>query len=170
MNFEQLFQNTLRWNIEAWGHIFQLFSKLHGSDAALMCEIAKAGIKQNYAVLKLAEQIKFMPGDEESAEAEAAFFNQYLERKQDAQDGPVNIPVTKSTGDTGRDKDIAELERIISLDSERIKKLDPNWYNDFLKREQSFDANIKTDSADSTSKGNISGDETKGPDEPKVQS
>ena len=167
MNFETLFRNLLQWNINAWSTVFRIFSEIKSRDAAYICELAKAGIKQNHAILQLFEQMTFMPGDEESAEAEAAFFNQGLERKE-VVPAPQQGPQGRHTVDKDRDKEIAELERIMLLESDRIRKLDPNWYTDFLKREQDFDTDIKT-SSNGSDQGSISGDKTEGPGKPEIQ-
>lgn len=160
MNFDELFKNTLNWNIKAWGRVYEIFKKLPGQDAAILCEVAKIGIKSNFATLKVAEQLTFIPGDEDAANMEAEHFGEPTR----SQLPPIQVP--KKQAD---DKEIAELERIMSLESERVKKLDPNWYNEFLTREHEFDTNLKTAKPSDASQGSIPGVETEGIDKPEVQ-
>ena len=115
MRFDQALKKVIETNILLFEHYLKYFLETPGPQHQFLASVAKVGWQNNYFMRENLKNMEFIPGDEESAEAEERIIGEATETIDQAERiiQPKQL-LAAENAQSGDAKDLAELDKIFN--------------------------------------------------------
>lgn len=142
-SFEHALKTVLKSNINGYAYLYNIFvNNPNFPDSKMLAELCKVGIQNNFVVLRFVNNMSFVAEDEYSQFAENEAFNGQDVSDMQEEGHVANRPRIRAPK---KDEALEELERLYKLERSEhaVEKIDPDWYKNFLKKEDELSGNNK---------------------------